>query len=298
MSILRTGIRYGAYPLVFGGCSLLLLWIVSAGIPYWPWATLIAAAGISVVALLERLQPYEPAWLADHDDTLVDVLHGSVSLLLIFCSLEMATIGRALLPIVGWWPEAWPVWTQVLLAGAVIDFGLWAMHRASHGSSILWRLHALHHASERLYWLNGERRHPLSALALAMPGISAVILLGAPPAAIGTWMAIVAVHLAFQHANLDFTLGPLRFLICVAEIHRWHHKRDYEDAQVNFGEFWAIWDHLAGTFHDRRNGVGEGDVGLRDERLPSGYFAQLAWPFATRAGGRTSPERGREAMLD
>ena len=92
-------------------------------------------------------------------------------------------------------------------------------------------------------------------------------------------MAIVSVHLAFQHANLDFTLGPLRYVLCVAEIHRWHHKREYEDAQVNFGEVWTLWDHLAGTFHHQRNGVRAGDVGLREAAMPSGYLAQLRWPF-------------------
>jgi len=246
--------------------------------PYWPWALLVSAIGIAAVALLERLQPYEPKWLEDHGDTFVDVLHGSVSLGLIFATVEIATIMRTWLPIAPWWPS-WPAWASVLAAGAVIDLGLWAMHRASHGSGILWRLHALHHSAQRLYWLNGERRHPLSAIVLATPGITAAILLGAPPQAIGTWMAMVSVHLAFQHANLDFTLGPLRYLLCVAEIHRWHHKREYEDAQVNFGEIWTLWDHLAGTFHDQRNGVRAGEVGLRDEVMPSGYVAQLAWPF-------------------
>ncbi|WP_422822321.1 sterol desaturase family protein [Vreelandella nanhaiensis] len=34
------------------------------------------------------------------------------------------------------------------------------MHRASHRIGWLWRLHAPHHSAERLYWLNGKRRHP------------------------------------------------------------------------------------------------------------------------------------------
>ncbi|WP_407938458.1 sterol desaturase family protein [Oceanococcus atlanticus] len=42
------------------------------------------------------------------------------------------------------------------------------------------------------------------------------------------------------------------WLLGVAELHRWHHKRDYEDAEVNFGEVWMIWDHLFGSFMTRR----------------------------------------------
>ena len=32
------------------------------------------------------------------------------------------------------------------------------MHRANHACGVLWRLHALRHSPERLYWLNSERQ--------------------------------------------------------------------------------------------------------------------------------------------
>jgi sterol desaturase/sphingolipid hydroxylase (fatty acid hydroxylase superfamily) len=166
----------------------------------------------------------------------------------------------------------------VLLAGAIIDFGLWFMHWVSHKNGFLWKLHALHHSSERLYWLNGERRHPLSALLLASPGLIFAILLGAPASIIGCWFSIIAVHLALQHSNLDYSVGLLRHLLGVAEIHRWHHKREYQDAQVNFGEFWMIWDKFFGTFKYKVNGVRAGEVGLKAS-MPFTYFQQLAWPF-------------------
>ena len=286
MANLRCVIRYTTYPVVFGTGAGLLLWIAAAGRPLRPLALVVCAIALGAVAVLERVQPYEKAWLGDHGDTVVDVLHGTVSLALIFASTEIATLGRTWLAVSAAWPAWWPLWISVLVAGAIIDLGLWVMHRASHRMQFLWRLHALHHSPERLYWLNGERRHPLSALILAGPGITVAVLLGAPPDAIGTWMAVVSIHLAFQHANLDFSVGPLRGLLCVAEVHRWHHKRDYEEAQVNFGEFWAIWDRLAGTFHCERDGVRAGDVGLRHERMPRSYLAQLAWPLRSQVVDR------------
>lgn len=271
-------IRVASYPAVLGLSALALIAVATLGLPHWPWMPLIAALGISSVAILERLQPYEREWLADHDDTGVDVLHALFSLTLIFTSVQLVTVMRTFLPLSTLWPAQWPVWAQVLGAGAIIDFGLWAMHWASHRYPALWRLHALHHSAERLYWLNGERRHPLSALLLATPGILVTVILGAPAAVIGCWLAIVSVHLAFQHANLDYTVGPLRRVLCVAEIHRWHHKREYHDAQVNFGEFWAVWDQLFGTYRYHVNGVHAGDVGI-PETMPRTYVAQLAWPF-------------------
>lgn len=278
-SIVRGVIRWGSYPIVFGCSASILLIITSSGLPFWPLAPLVSAAGIACVALLERFQPYEPAWLEDHDDTRVDIVHAFTSLTLIFMTSEVVRLLLPFLPMAQLWPAQWPMWAQVLLAGAIIDFGLWFMHWLSHKSTFFWRLHALHHSSERLYWLNGERRHPLSAIALGTPGVTVAVLVGAPPAAIGCWMAMVSVHLAFQHANLDYTLGPLRRLLSVAEIHRWHHKREYEDSQVNFGEFWLVWDHLFGTFYSDKVGVTKGEVGLREEHMPLSYLGQMVWPW-------------------
>jgi sterol desaturase/sphingolipid hydroxylase (fatty acid hydroxylase superfamily) len=122
----------------------------------------------------------------------------------------------------------------------------------------------------------------VSALILATPGLLAVALLGAPQTALAGWFAILPVHLAFQHANIDYTLGPARRLLGVAETHRWHHKRDYEDAQVNFGEVLLIWDWLFGSLHDARERIEAADLGLSDVTYPKGFFTQHAAPFDPR----------------
>ena len=72
---------------------------------------------------------------------------------------------------------------------------------------------------------------------MAGPGLAVAVLLGAPSHVLSAWLALLSVQLAFQHANLDYRVGPLRRWLGVAEVHRWHHKREYENAQVNFGEF-------------------------------------------------------------
>jgi len=291
--ILKSTIRWGSYPVIAGICAVAQLTVLYQQLPYWPLAPLISVIGIVCVALLERVQPYQRAWLSDHDDTLADVLHAFTSLSLIFLSIEIVELTREFLPVSTLWPDNAPLLLQVVIVGLIIDFGLWAMHWLSHKNLFLWKLHALHHSSERLYWLNGERRHPLSALALAIPGISVAVMLGAPANLIGTWLSIVAVHLAFQHANLDYRLGIFCKLLAVAEIHRWHHKREYEDAQVNYGEFWLIWDHLFGTFRNEINTITAGEVGMRDE-MPTQYLAQMKWPFSQSASNIKASEATNE----
>lgn len=277
---MRYLIRYAAYPLIAGSLFALLLMMATQGIVYWPGFPLVVLAGISLVAVLERIVPFVAEWNHDHGDTRVDVIHLLVSHALIQTGVALAFGLRKLLPeSLQLWPSAAPIWAQVLLAGAILDLGLYTMHRVSHISGFLWKLHALHHSPERLYWLNGGRRHPLSALVLAVPGLTVLFLLGATPIAVGAWMSFMSIHLAFQHANLDYRLGPLRYVLGVAEMHRWHHKREFEDAQVNFGEVFLIWDRLFGTFHDAARSPGRGEVGLHDHSIPTSYWGQLAWPF-------------------
>lgn len=271
-------IRWLSYPAILGAVILAELIILYQDLPYWPLSPLVVAAGILCVAVLERVQPYQREWNEDHDDTRVDILHAAFSLTLIITVVEIVSIARSFLPIATLWPSEVGLAWQLLLLGLIIDFGLWFMHWLSHKNDVLWRLHALHHSSERLYWLNGERRHPISAIVLSSPGLMVVVLLGAPANVIGAWFAIVGVHLAFQHANLDYTVGAFRKILGVAEVHRWHHKREYEDAQVNFGEFWMLWDQLFGTYREGQNGVVAGEVGIRDA-MPLGYTDQLTWPF-------------------
>jgi len=271
-----TLIRYTAYPLVFGGATTAIL--VLGYRDFWPAVPLVVAVALLTVALLERVQPYRRAWNQDHGDTLTDVVHNVVNLAL----MAAAVAGLVLLDgsrgsLAGGWPDGWPIALQVLLAGTVLDVSLYAMHRLSHHAPLLWRLHTPHHSPRRLYFLNGERRHPLSAVVLSAPGLAILAALGAEPLAVQLWFAVLTVHLAFQHANIDYSLGPLAGLLGVAETHRWHHLRALETSQVNFGEFWMIWDHLGGTYHARTGA--DDELGLRQDDVPPEYLAQLAYPF-------------------
>ncbi|MBI2379494.1 MAG: sterol desaturase family protein [Gammaproteobacteria bacterium] len=273
-------IRWGSYPLVFGGSAAAILAALQAGMPYWPTTPLVAAAALVIVALLERRLPYRAAWLQGQDDTRTDILHALVNLSVVqFAATVLTRLGDLVPAEHRVFPSAWPLWAQLLLAALVVDFGLYAMHYASHRSAWLWRLHAPHHSAERLYWLNGERRHPLHAVLMAGPGLLALALAGAPSAVVAAWLGILTVHLAFQHANLDYRVGALRHVLGVAESHRWHHKREFEDAQVNFGEFLLLWDRLLGTYHDGADRLGESAVGLKERDYPKDYLGQLRAPF-------------------
>ncbi|MDI3203312.1 sterol desaturase family protein [Pseudomonas mandelii] len=279
-SFLQLALRWVSYPLVFGGSATFMIWTLYTGVPYWPTTPLVAAVGLLLIAGLERIQPFREAWLEDHQDTATDLLHMLVNLSVIqFTAGVLVELGDAVPASVRLFPNKSPLWLQLLLVIAVLDLSLYAMHRISHRVYWLWRFHMPHHSAERLYWMNGERRHPLHAVLMASPGLVILFASGAPSAVVATWFGVLTVHLAFQHSNLDYRVGWLRHIIGVAEIHRWHHKRDFEDAQVNFGEFLMVWDRIFGTFYDSLGKLGQAEVGLHETDYPKNYLGQLIEPF-------------------
>ncbi|MBC6624438.1 sterol desaturase family protein [Pseudomonas sp.] len=286
--IFRYAIRWMSYPLIFGGSAAFMIWALYTGIPPWPTTLLIAMVSLFAIAGLERVQPFRRSWLEDHQDTTTDVLHMLVNLSVIqFTAEVVAKLGDAVPASVRLFPSESPLWLQLALVATVLDLSLYVMHRISHRVHWLWRMHMIHHSADRLYWMNGERRHPLHAALMAGPGLVVLLASGAPSLVVATWFSILTVHLAFQHSNLDYSLGWLRNVMAVAETHRWHHKQEFEDAQVNFGEFFLLWDHLFGTFYDGADKLGDAQVGLQERDYPTGYRAQLIAPFRRKLPERT-----------
>jgi sterol desaturase/sphingolipid hydroxylase (fatty acid hydroxylase superfamily) len=282
-------IRWLSYPVIMVAIGIGITYAIATGLSYWPWVPALALLGIACVAVLERIQPYERAWLVDHNDSRTDRIHFVVNATVLFVSIELLSVLRSLAATGSAWPLSWPVWVQIPIAMIIIDFGLFFMHWLSHRHEYLWRFHEAHHSSMRLYWLNGERRHPLHAVMMASPGLLFILLAGAPPNIIAAGLAILSVHLAFQHANLDYSVGIFRHALGVAETHRWHHKKEYEDAQVNFGEMLMIWDHLFGTYHSPVRRLGFDEIGVHDPNAPATYQGQLLRPFIR-------PHAARDAM--
>lgn len=280
--IRRTLVRCAAYPAIVGGGAAVMVGIQTAGADYWPLVPGVLLVSALVVALLERAQPYEKSWTVDDGDARLDLLHLVGNIAVSQVSVAVFTALRHLWPGLGIWPATWPFVFQVLLALVIFDLGLYVIHRASHGLGWLWRLHAIHHSSRRIYWVNGQRRHLLHEVVEGAPGLIVLLVIGAPPAAFATAVAIVTLHLLLQHANIDYRLGALRRLFSVAELHRWHHQRRWQDVQGNYAAVFSIWDQLFGTALAWR-GNAPADVGMDDEPdLPNTYVGQLVWPFTRR----------------
>lgn len=264
---MKTIFQYSIYPVFMLSASFLMIRLMENGTnQYLATVPIIASFGL-VALLLERWLPFEKNWV-NGDDWNLDFTYYVINYL-IKVSAQFALIWLAVwIPFPQWFPATLPFWMQVLLALIIIDFFLFVVHWQSHRYEWLWRLHSIHHSSERLYFLNGEKRHALHQILEGGPGIILCLAIGTPQAVVVAALAILAINMMMQHTNLNYKAGVLKNFFCVAELHRWHHRADYKDAQVNYGAWLTVWDHIFKTAYDNPKiyeSKGIGEIGIKEE---------------------------------
>ena len=170
-----------------------------------------------------------------------------------------------------------PFAAQLVLFMVVSDFLLYWNHRFFHGR-MMWKYHAIHHSSEDLDWISAARFHPVN-LFIGTVAVDVILLLAGISPDVMIWISpFTTFHSAFVHANLNWTLGPLKYVIATPVFHRWHHTSLEQGGNTNFAGTFPIWDILFGTF---RMPKGELPVtyGADDPVMPHGFPEQMAYPF-------------------
>jgi sterol desaturase/sphingolipid hydroxylase (fatty acid hydroxylase superfamily) len=125
-------------------------------------------------------------------------------------------------------------------------FGYW-LHRALHEWSFLWRLHAVHHSSERVDWLSAHRQHPIEVMMIVVVTVAPPVILGLAPETIAGVVVFQKLHLFLSHSNTRLPFGPLRYLFVTPRHHHWHHE---VDARCNYAGLFPFLDVIFGTYHD------------------------------------------------
>lgn len=278
--MVRTATRYLYCPLLLLGLNGAGIHLAGSGASSLVLVILLAAAvGASFAG--ERVAPYRSDWNRPHDDAGRDTLHALVNEGANFSTLLVLPLVAPVLSFGDLWPSGWPFWLQVLGAIVVLDAGITLAHFASHRVSLLWRFHAVHHSVKRMYGFNGLMKHPIHQSIETLAGTTPLILLGLPANVAAALVFCVAIQLLLQHSNIDYRVGPLRTLLALNEVHRFHHQKSPELGDVNFGLFTTVWDHLLGTFHYEERAPFSSDelgIGARPD-YPTGYLEQLLEPF-------------------
>jgi sterol desaturase/sphingolipid hydroxylase (fatty acid hydroxylase superfamily) len=85
-------------------------------------------------------------------------------------------------------------------------------------------------------------------------------------------------HSAFVHANLNWTLGPFRYVLAGPVFHRWHHTAAERGGEKNYAATFPILDVLFGTFYMPKVAL-PGDYGIADRSFPPSFGEQMIYPF-------------------
>lgn len=170
-----------------------------------------------------------------------------------------------------------PEWLQGVLFLVLSDFMLYWTHRLFHGGEF-WKYHAVHHSSEDLEWISAARFHPIN-LILGTIAVDVILLMAGISPNVMIWVGpFTTFHSAFVHANLNWTLGPLKYVLATPVFHRWHHTPMEQGGNTNFAGTFPIWDILFGTFR-----MPEGQLpmayGKDEATMPGEFGGQLAFPF-------------------
>lgn len=177
----------------------------------------------------------------------------------------------------GGWVASAPLWAQVVGVLVATDFAQYWIHRAFH-TPRLWPWHAIHHSAPDVNWTTTFRTHPVNYLvanaALAMlarlAGVSETAILLAAP--------IFFFSGAWTHANLDWTFGPLRYVIASPVFHRWHHSAEAASREKNYAPMFPMWDLMFGTFYMPRRAR---PARFGADGVPGDLIGQLVHPLRT-----------------
>ncbi|ALA18503.1 sterol desaturase [Chelatococcus sp. CO-6] len=182
-------------------------------------------------------------------------------------ALAVEAKGWGLLPLLGA-----PYWLAFLVSVVILDLVIYAQHVVFHHVPLLWRLHRMHHADTVIDVSSGGRFHPGEILlSLAIKGV-AILVLGAPAAAVLAFEVLLNATSMFNHANIRIParLEPvLRWLVVTPDMHRVHHSTLRRETDSNFGFNLPWWDRLFGTYRaEPEKGHDAMTLGLDEFRDP------------------------------
>jgi len=175
-----------------------------------------------------------------------------------------------------------PVW-QLIVFFVLLDFIQWFTHILLHRFKILWRFHKVHHSVEemgfaahlRYHWMENVFYTPMKFIIMMVIGN-----FNPEQAFIVYYVSIAIGHL--NHANLNWSYGPLKYVFNNPKMHIWHHSHELpEDRQkgINFGISLSCWDYIFRTNYIPSDGrdIKLGFPGLQE--FPKGFWGQIIYGF-------------------
>jgi len=145
-----------------------------------------------------------------------------------------------------------PFWLFVVLGVMLLDFiGAYLAHWTEHQIKPLWMVHLVHHSDHHVDTTTANRHHPLESVVRFMFTLLGVFVLGTPIGIVMLYQSLSVVLSQFNHANITLpkTLDVvLSYIIVTPHMHKVHHHYVLPYTDSNYGNIFAIWDRILGTY--------------------------------------------------
>jgi len=173
--------------------------------------------------------------------------------------------------------------------------GAFGIHWLEHKIPVMWQFHLIHHTDVEVDTTSANRHHPGESVFRFVQTTLAVFILGAPIWMIMLYQALSVVTSQFNHANIRLPEQLDRILslvIVTPNMHHVHHHYVLPQTDTNYGNIFAIWDRIFGTFVTMKQEDLHYGIDTHPEaREHSSIFQLLLIPFRPCR----KPAMGREA---
>ncbi len=145
-----------------------------------------------------------------------------------------------------------PFWLFVVLGVMLLDFiGAYLAHWTEHQIKPLWMVHLVHHSDHHVDTTTANRHHPLESVVRFMFTLLGVFVLGTPIGIVMLYQSLSVVLSQFNHANITLPKkldAVLSYIIVTPHMHKVHHHYVLPYTDSNYGNIFAIWDRILGTY--------------------------------------------------
>lgn len=152
-----------------------------------------------------------------------------------------------------WLPQMSP-WLYGLIGLLALDLiGAYAVHWSEHKVKWMWKFHLIHHTDTHVDTTSANRHHPGESIFRFIFTTIGVLLIGTPMWIVFLYQSLSVVLSQFNHANISLPRWldkGMSWVIVSPNMHKVHHHFQLPYTDSNYGNIFAIWDHVFGTYRD------------------------------------------------
>jgi sterol desaturase/sphingolipid hydroxylase (fatty acid hydroxylase superfamily) len=220
--------------------------------PFWSLTTILVSMG--VLALVESILPFKErgAWRRGHLAANLALTAGMLALNLFLTGVLVVGLHAARARGFGLL-AGHPLSTAIVMAIGIValDLATWVAHWSMHRIPAMWRVHSVHHADPMVDVTTSFRMHPLEGMWRFGFILVPAMLLGLPMKVVAVYRLVSAVNGLLEHTNVAVRSSvdrALSIVVVTPNMHKLHHSRNLAESGTNYGNIFALFDRVLGTF--------------------------------------------------